>query len=128
MNRVILVGKVNGAERKTTNSGYELLKCEVRTEDEYPTRDGEAKVRVEVFDVVAWGNLARLRGKLAPGTTVSVEGRMQAKNYNNDDGDKYEVIASDIQVLAQPAKAERVEPEPPPEPTPDDFQDDDISF
>ena len=105
MNHITLIGTTKAPETKTTANGFDLLKFQVVTEDEYPTRDGESKTRSETHNCVAWGNLAKLRADLQPGELVSVAGRIQTRKYTGKDGqDRYftEVVVSDVQRLRQP--------------------------
>ncbi len=55
------------------------------------------------FNVVAWGRLAEICSQyLTKGSTVYVEGRLETRSWEGDNGQKHyrtELVASDVNIL-----------------------------
>ncbi len=82
-NKVILVGCVHSdPESKFTTEGTALTKFSIIVDR--PKRP-EGPAESDVFDVVAWAQLAELCGQyLKKGKMALVEGRLQIRTYENE--------------------------------------------
>ena len=115
MNRCILIGNlVADPETMTTGSG--IIKCTFRiaVQRRYAAQGGE-KV-ADFLTVVAWRQLADLCGKyLAKGRKVGVEGSIQTRSYDAQDGTKRyvtEIVADGIEFLGSKSEGAQGNSEP----------------
>jgi single-strand DNA-binding protein len=95
VNQVILVGRlVAAAELRETASGKHVTTVRVATN----SRSG-----AEFHDVVLWGQLADFASQhLAKGRLVYVEGRLQSRQWQGQDGGTrrtVEIVANRLQAL-----------------------------
>jgi single-strand DNA-binding protein len=128
LNRVMLIGRlVRDPEMRYTPSGQPVTTFSLAT-NRYAGggEDGERREFTDYHNVVVWNigkrNLAELVAQyLAKGRQVYVEGRLQTRSWEGQDGVKRrvtEVIASDVQFLerrqadAGDAAAEEVPQDP----------------
>ena len=105
MNKVILVGRLGkDPEVRYTQSGKAVASFSLAVsrrvrnpQDGQPTAD--------FIPIVAWEKLAEICGNnLIKGSQVLVEGRLQVRNYDAQDGSKRyvtEVIAQDIEFMGK---------------------------
>ena len=103
VNKVILVGRLGAdPEVKTITGGNTVAKLSVATSEQW-TKDGEKHEKVEWHRISAWGKLAEICGKyLAKGRQVYVEGKLQTRSWDDDNGQKRyatEIVASTVQFL-----------------------------
>lgn len=108
MNKVILVGRLGkDPEVRYTQSGKAVASFSLAVsrrvrnpQDGQPTAD--------FIPIVAWEKLAEICGNnLIKGSQVLVEGRLQVRNYDAQDGSKRyvsEVIAQDIEFMGSKAQ------------------------
>lgn len=101
MNLVILTGRsVREADVKSTPSGMKVALLSIAV-DRPVAKDKEKQT--DFFNVVAWDKLAETCEKyLAKGMKISVEGKLQTRNYDDKDGKKVyvtEVVANRIEFL-----------------------------
>ena len=107
LNKVQLIGNLGKApEMKYTPNGKAVTTFSVAVDR--PSRDGHAPT--DWFRVVAWEGLAELCNQyLAQGSKVYVEGRLQTRSWDGQDGQKHyatEIVAEDILFLSgHPAPA-----------------------
>ena len=107
LNKVMLIGNVvRDPEIRTIPSGQSVAAISIATNRSWNDNAGELQKAVEYTDIVAWGKLAEISGQiLKKGRKVYVEGRLQTRNWEGQDGVKRyktEVIASDLIVLDKP--------------------------
>lgn len=111
VNKVILVGRLGAdPEIKSVSSGQNVARFNVATSENWTDREGQKQERTEWHRIVVWGKLADLCGKyLAKGRQVYVEGRLQTRQWEDQQGQKRyttEIVATTIQFLGE-AGAER---------------------
>src|SRR6476620_2500512 len=100
-NRVQLTGNLGkDPEIKTFDGGGKLAKFSLATKEEFTNRNGERSSSTTWNNITAWGKIAdRVEAELQKGSFVSVEGRIQTRNYTDKDGQKKystEIVANDI--------------------------------
>lgn len=125
MNKVILIGNVvNDPEAFTTQSGIVRSTFRIAVQRKFKNADG--KRDADFLTIVAWRNTAEFCNKyLAKGRRVAVEGTIQNRSYDGQDGQKRyvtEIIADSVEALASPNSDPG--PTPPPgrdEPDPNQF-------
>ena len=108
LNKTMLIGNLTrDPELRTIPSGQTVASFSIATNRSWNDNAGELQKAVEYTDIVAWGKLAEIAGQiLKKGRKTFVEGRLQTRNWDGQDGVKRyktEVIASDIIVLDRPA-------------------------
>ena len=102
MNRVIFVGNLaSDVETRTTNSGKTCALFRLAVQRIRSNKDG--KREADFFPVVAWGKTAELCVRfLSKGRKVAIDGRLQTRSYNAQDGSKRhvtEIIAEQVEFL-----------------------------
>ncbi|MBU1092104.1 single-stranded DNA-binding protein [Patescibacteria group bacterium] len=107
LNKAMIIGNMTrDPEIRTIPSGQSVASFSVATNRSWNDNSGELQKAVEYTDVVAWGKLAEIAGQiLKKGRRVYIEGRLQTRNWEGQDGAKRyrtEVIASDLIVLDKP--------------------------
>ena len=107
LNKVMLIGNVvRDPEIRTIPSGQSVASISIATNRSWNDNAGQLQKAVEYTDIVAWGKLAEIAGQiLKKGRRLYVEGRLQTRNWDGQDGVKRyktEVIASDLIVLDKP--------------------------
>lgn len=107
LNKVMLIGNLTrDPELRSTPSGQSVASCAVATNRAWNDASGELQRAVEYTDIVMWGKLAETAGQIMKkGRRVYVEGRLQTRNWEGQDGIKRyktELIASDVIVLDRP--------------------------
>ncbi|MFA5010084.1 MAG: single-stranded DNA-binding protein [Patescibacteria group bacterium] len=114
LNKVMLIGNLTrDPELRTTNSGQTVASFAVATNRSWNDAQGVRQDAVEYIDIVAWGKLAEIVGQIyRKGRRTYVEGRLQTRNWEAQDGTKRyktEVVASDL-ILLDKAPAGEVAP------------------
>ena len=104
LNKVMIIGNLGREpEMRFTPSGRPVTSFRVATNRVYTTSEGERKQETEWFTVVAWNKLAEQCNQiLAKGRLVYVEGRLQTRTWESQDGQKHyrtEVIAARVSSL-----------------------------
>ncbi|MEA1909829.1 MAG: single-stranded DNA-binding protein [Patescibacteria group bacterium] len=107
LNKAMVIGNMTrDPEIRQIPSGQSVASFAVATNRSWNDASGELQKAVEYTEVVAWGKLAEIAGQiLKKGRRVYVEGRLQTRNWEGQDGVKRyrtEVIASDLIVLDRP--------------------------
>ena len=101
MNKVILIGRlVADPESRTTQSG--VAQCTLRLAVTRRFADKQTGQReADFFNVVCWRNTAEFAARyLAKGRRIAVEGSLQTRSYDAQDGSKRyvtEVIADNVE-------------------------------
>jgi len=90
-------------EIRYTPSGRPVTSFNVVTTRTWTAYDGERKEETEWFNVVAWGPLAEICNQhLAKGQQVYIEGRLQTRGWEDDEGKRHyrtEVVAQEMIIL-----------------------------
>lgn len=103
-NKVMLIGNLTrDPELRYIPSGSAVVTFTVAVNRVYKTQTGEKKEQVSFIRVVVWGRRAEVCGEyLSKGSPVFVEGRLQSREWEAQDGQKrstIEVIADNVQFL-----------------------------
>ncbi|MFA5270072.1 MAG: single-stranded DNA-binding protein [Patescibacteria group bacterium] len=107
LNKVMLIGNLTrDPELRSTPNGQSVASFAIATNRAWNDAAGQLQKAVEYTDIVAWGKLAEVVSQIMKkGRRVYVEGRLQTRNWEGQDGVKRyktEVIASDVIVLDRP--------------------------
>ena len=102
LNRVILIGTVaNDPELKYTPSGVAVSTFRVAVNRPFTNAQGEREA--DFLDVVAWRQAAEFAANyLNKGRLVAVEGRIQVRSYQAQDGSRrraWEVVCDNLKAL-----------------------------
>ncbi|GAB4189174.1 MAG: hypothetical protein OHK0022_01340 [Roseiflexaceae bacterium] len=114
LNKVQMTGRLGAdPEMRQTPQGHTVTTFRVASNRSWRSSDGETHEETEWFRVVAWNRLAEIcQQYLAKGSRVYVEGRLQTREWQDQDGQSRavsEVIASDMIILDR-----RDQPQAPP--------------
>src|SRR5947209_5584253 len=104
LNRVMIIGNLGkDPEMRFTANGSAVTNFSVAVSRQFQATDGERREETEWFSVVAWNKLAEQCNQfLQKGRRVYVEGRLQTRSWDGQDGQKRyrtEVVASEVQFL-----------------------------
>ncbi len=110
-NKVVLVGRLTAdPELKYTANGKATVRFSLAVDR--PTSQKET----DFFNIVAWERLAETCGRfLAKGRLVLIEGRLQNRQYEGNDGTQRkvtEIVASDMRMLGGRGEGEGPGPGP----------------
>ena len=103
MNKVVLTGNLaRDPEVRYTQSGKAVVSFAIAVNRGWRTKTTDSQQpTVDFFNVTAWEKLAEFCGKyLTKGTRILLEGRLQARSYEAQDGTKrniVEIVANDIE-------------------------------
>lgn len=91
-------------EMRYTANGSAVTEFRVATSRRYTDSSGERKEETEWFRVITWNRLAELCAQyLAKGRLVYVEGRLQTRSWDDQEGTKRyttELVASEVKFLS----------------------------
>ena len=101
LNRVALVGRLTkDAELRRTSNGKAVASFTLAVNRNFKTGDGQ---EADFPSIVAWGKVAENTANYcSKGSLVSVDGRLQTRNYENNQGQKVfvtEVVADSVQFI-----------------------------
>lgn len=104
LNKVLLIGNLTrDPELRYIPSGSAVATFTIGVNRVYTTPAGEKKEQASFIRIVVWGRRAEVCGEyLSKGSPVFVEGRMQSRDWQTQDGQKrntVEVVADNIQFL-----------------------------
>lgn len=104
VNKVIIVGRLGAdPEVKAVGQGTTVTRLNIATSENWMGKDGQKQERTEWHRVVVWGKLAEICGKhLSKGRQVYVEGRLQTRQWEDQQGQKKyttEIVANTVQFL-----------------------------
>ncbi len=104
VNKVIIVGRLGAdPEVKAVGQGSTVTRLNVATSESWMGKDGQKQERTEWHRIVVWGKLAEICGKhLSKGRQVYVEGRLQTRQWEDQQGQKKyttEIVANTVQFL-----------------------------
>ena len=110
-NKVIILGNLTrDPELKTLPSGQPVVNFSVATNRVYTDKSGQKQQTAEFHNVVAFGKLAEICSRyLNKGKMVLVEGRIQTRSWQAQDGSKRyrtEIIMENMQLGPRGAGAE----------------------
>ena len=110
LNRVFLIGRLTkDPEVRQTSNGTPVANFTIAMNRKYKSGTGELKEDTTYVGIVAWQKLAELCEKfLAKGRAVLVEGKIQNRSWETEDGQKrstLEVRADRIEFLDREPRA-----------------------
>ncbi|MFO8069667.1 MAG: single-stranded DNA-binding protein [Alkalibacterium sp.] len=110
INNVVLVGRLTrDAELRYTGSGIAVASFTVAVERPYTNAQGERET--DFINCVAWRKTAEIVSNFTrKGSLVGVTGRMQTRNYTNNEGRKVyitEVVCENFQMLEPKSVTEK---------------------
>ena len=102
VNKAIVLGHLGkDAETRFTQSGVAVTKFSLATSRRWKEQSGEIKEETDWHNVVVWRQ-ENLANYLTKGKQVYVEGRLQTRSYEDQDGVKRyvtEIVADDVLLL-----------------------------
>ena len=126
MNKAILIGNLaRDPETRTTASGVTVCQFTIAVNRRYVNQQGVREA--DFIPIVAWRQTAELCSRyLSKGRKVAVEGVIQVRSYDAQDGSKRyvtEIIADNVEFAdSRPDGARSRTDNPPPPPEPAGFQ------
>lgn len=120
LNNVILIGRLTkDPDMRYTPSGQAVTTFSLAVDRGYQNQQGQKEV--DFINIVTWAKQAEIVAQYCKkGRLVAVEGRIQTRNYENNEGKKVyvtEVVAESVKFL-ESARDQRSETAPlPPEPS-----------
>ena len=131
MNKAILIGRLTrDPELRYTSSNRAVCQFSIAIDRPF-TNQSTGQREADFINIVAWVKTAENVGKyMTKGRLIAVEGRIQTRNYDNNEGKKVyvtEVVASNVQFLESKnattnnGSGFNSMPEPPMEKSPYDF-------
>lgn len=104
LNKIQIIGHLGkDPEMRYTPSGKPVTTFTMAVSRAWNSADGERHTETEWFNVVAWGNLAEIcKAHLTKGQQVYVEGRLQTRGWEDEDGKKHfrtELVANEMILL-----------------------------
>lgn len=115
INRVVLVGRMTrDPELRRTGQGDAVTSFTLAVNRNYTSRDGQQQA--DFINCVVWRKPAEnVERYCSKGSLVGVEGRIQTRSYDNNQGQKVyvvEVICDSVQFLETRAARERAQSQP----------------
>jgi single-strand DNA-binding protein len=104
LNKAQLIGNLTrDPEVRQTPNGTTVATFSIATNFTWKDQSGQKQEKAEFHNVVAWGKLAEICGQyLTKGRKVFLEGRIQTRDWEGDDGVKRyktEIIAENMIML-----------------------------
>ncbi len=114
LNRIILIGRLTrDPELRYVPSGQPVASFSLAVDRPFVNQQGERGT--DFIDIVAWRKLAeQVTQHLSKGRLVAVEGRLQIRSYETQDGQKRkvaEVVADAVRFLDRKGAAAAATPE-----------------
>ena len=111
MNKVILAGRLaRDPEMRYTTSGKAVASFSLAVNRRFNRNAGDQQQTADFIPIVAWEKLAEICGNnLIKGSQILVEGRMQIRSYEAQDGSKRyvtEVVANEIEFMGSKQQRE----------------------
>ena len=105
LNRIILIGRLTrDPELRYTAAGIPVAHFSLAVDRPFTNQQGERET--DFIDIVVWRKLAEVcTNNLGKGRLVAVEGRLQIRSYETQDGQKRrvaEVVAENVRFLDWP--------------------------
>ncbi len=103
LNKVYLIGRLTAdPESRTTQGGQTVTNFRMATNRVWTDSSGQKNESPEYHTIVAWGRLAEIASQyLRKGGLVMIEGRLQTRSWDAQDGSKRyrtEVVAETLQL------------------------------
>lgn len=116
LNRAQIIGNVTrDPEIRTTTSGQKVTSFSIATNFTWKDQTGAKKEKAEYHNIVAWRKLAEIcELYLKKGRKVFVEGRLQTREWEGEDGVKRfrtEIIADNMILLDRKGEPDASAPE-----------------
>ena len=116
LNKVMIIGNLGTEpEMRFTPNGNPVTTFRIATSRTYSTAEGERKQDTEWFTVVTWNKQAESCNQyLNKGRKVYVEGRLQTRSWEGQDGQKrsrVEIVANQVLFLDRQAASPLLEEE-----------------
>lgn len=104
INNVILIGRLTkDAELRYTGSGKAIASFSLAVERSFSNQNGEKEA--DFINIVAWRKTAEIVSNYTrKGSLVGIKGRVQTRNYTNNNNQKVyvtEVVAEEVQLLGK---------------------------
>lgn len=104
LNRAMIIGNLTrNPELRTTPNGAAVASFGVATNRSWTDKNGQKQEDAQFHNIVAWGKLAEICNQyLAKGRRVYVEGRIQTREWEGQDGVKRqrtEIVAENMVML-----------------------------
>lgn len=108
LNKIICIGRTTrDVEIRTTSNGTAVGTFTVAVDRDFKAKNGEKET--DFIPVVVWRGLAETCGRyLSKGKLVAVDGRLQIRTYEANDGSKRtvaEIVADNVQFLGPKGKS-----------------------
>lgn len=106
LNKVQLIGNLTkDPELRQTPNGNSVCSFTIATNLTWKDANGQKQDKAEFHNIVSWGKLAEICGQyLQKGKKVYVEGRLQTRDWEAEDGSKRyktEIVAENMIMLSQ---------------------------
>lgn len=106
LNRVILIGRLTrDPELRYTPSGVAVSQFTLAVDRPFTNQQGEREA--DFINIVTWRRLAETCANyLSKGRLAAVEGRIQVRNYENNEGRRVyvtEIVADNVRFLEPPS-------------------------
>ena len=89
MNQVQLLGNLaRDPEVRYTKSGKAVATFTIAASNTFVTAEGETKEQTAFVNCVAWGNIGEGVGNYRKGNRLFVNGRIQTRSYDDNNGNK----------------------------------------
>ena len=107
LNHVVILGHLGAdPELRKTEAGTPVANFRVATNMVWKNKDGEREQRTDWHQVVVWGPQGERCGEmLKKGALVLVSGRIQSREWTDDEGNKRwstEIVASHVEFVSRP--------------------------
>ena len=107
LNKVQIIGNLGKEpEVRAVTSGAKVCNFPVATTESYTDRNGQKVDKTEWHNIVMWRGLAEVAEKyLHKGSQVYIEGRMQTRSWDDQNGQKRyitEIVAENLVMLGRP--------------------------
>lgn len=104
LNRAQVIGNVTrDPEVRQTSNGQVVASFGIATNSSWTDKNGQKQEKAEFHNIVVWGKLAEIaQAYLKKGRKVFVEGRMQTRDWEGEDGQKrskMEIVAEQLILL-----------------------------
>ncbi|HLC44221.1 MAG: hypothetical protein A2722_00155 [Candidatus Doudnabacteria bacterium RIFCSPHIGHO2_01_FULL_50_11] len=104
LNKAIIVGRLTAdPDARTTPTGINVTSFSVATNFVYKNQEGQKVEQVEYHNIVVWRKLAEIAAQyLKRGRRVLIEGRLQTRSWEANDGSKRqrtEIVADNLILL-----------------------------
>jgi single-strand DNA-binding protein len=108
LNTVVLIGRLTrDPELRYTPSGAAVASFTLAVDRPFTNQQGERET--DFIDIVCWRQLAeQVANHLSKGRLVAVEGRLQIRSYETQDGQRRkvaEIVANTVRFLDSPRRA-----------------------